>query len=184
MGLVGPIQNANDGTVAIACLSLGVDSALLLHRVMRYLAVEDHLALFETCSALRRILTTETGPSVACSVFPQAVDRAVSIIKIAQPWEVRLYLRKPLFMLLRIMAFNTAVAAAVLMAAVAANEQVCSELLLYLCRVSQHGPHVDLARPPKVLWDCCNDELVLAAINRKRKRGIDDSYETEHPLLK
>ncbi|KAJ3108690.1 hypothetical protein HDU96_007449 [Phlyctochytrium bullatum] len=183
----------NDANVAIAVLSLGIDGMLLFHKVMCYLAVEDHIALFQTCTAFRRILATETGPSVACLVFPQAVANVVrNLVNNEREYEMRTLKRANLYVhplennqfknLIHAMAINTSVAAAVLLTA-------CSQvpnLFLCLCKVWRseqldHYYQYSRLQPLTSLWQCSDDEMVLAAMKRKRKRGsTDDVHDMEH----
>ncbi|KAJ3097218.1 hypothetical protein HDU96_000460 [Phlyctochytrium bullatum] len=174
-------SSANDANTAIACLSLGSDGMLLLHKVMCHLALEDHLVLFQTCTAFRRILATETNPTAACKVFPQAVSTILHHLRLNDHERnlchvtnmTHLYVRpennKEIHLLVRIMAIGAPVAAAV----VSAGFWWRLDLFCVLCRVWRGVEEHPLSlRPPEFVWDCCNDEVVMAAMNRKRRRGL------------
>ncbi|KAJ3110906.1 hypothetical protein HDU96_006159 [Phlyctochytrium bullatum] len=159
--------------MAVAYLSMAIDGALILHKVMEHLVIEDHLALFQTCSTFRRIIALETGPAVACSIFPAAVSKVLEKLAVDDVDGGPLPSTQ-MTLLIRIMAFNTASAAAVLVTA--AGEYKDINLFDFLCSVFEEGPDADPKKPPEFLWECCNDAELLTAASRKRKReSAEDS---------
>ncbi|KAJ3099081.1 hypothetical protein HDU96_010834 [Phlyctochytrium bullatum] len=132
-------------------------TALLLHRVLRHLPLPDHLKFLQACTSFRRILGSETSPAAACRVLRPAIEAAVGQARGSRDLEMR--------MLVRLMAIGTPVAAAVLTAAA----RVHTDLLACLCGVWRKGPDGGGRRPPTVLWECCNDELVAEVAGRSGK---------------
>ncbi|KAJ3110901.1 hypothetical protein HDU96_006154 [Phlyctochytrium bullatum] len=183
----------NDGNVAIACLSLGIDGSLLLHKVMRYLPfIESHLALYDTCSTFRRLLATETFPITASNLFDLPVGLMISHAKrkrgTRDERERNRQKRIRFRTLLRVMAINTPIAAAVL----ATSIWVYRDLLEALCGVWKDGPtEGSVGKVPrlKAWWECCNDEVMAALLTRKRKRdlgaaqSVTDSSSPDHGVM-
>ncbi|KAJ3103504.1 hypothetical protein HDU96_009237 [Phlyctochytrium bullatum] len=161
------MQSNNDGNLAITYLSVAIDGALVLHKVMRYLDLEDHLLLFQTCSAFRRIIATETGPATARSIFIPSISKRPSDMH-PKAYEIELKV------LVRVMAFCTAAAAAVL---TAPSECDFHDIFKCMCPIYEYGPTADLDKPPEYLWECCDDEAVLATMSRKRKRDLESPEE-------
>ncbi|KAJ3094442.1 hypothetical protein HDU96_001668, partial [Phlyctochytrium bullatum] len=189
---------ANERNPAIACLSVGADGVLLLHKVMRHLDVQDHLALFQTCRAFRRILIEETEPTAACMVFPQAINKVLDHLEINDHEETltrtrhmaNMYVHPAdndeIQMVIQVMAISTPVAAAVLSTFCKRHENLLdvsiskrhADLFEGLCEVWRGESEQRHPSPPEFIWECCNDDMVMAAVSRKRRRGVKgEAYE-------